>query len=215
MIISYFFNFVNSDTVKLSQNEFFAHGKIGPDFSRITVLFDGDERNKEQLVDQLYKLPDVCSIKEFDREESISRELLLIKIKNELENRHEVLSAIQIFGSEPEIMAEAAKRISDMGIADILDINMGMNGIDEKDMMLQSIYEVTTTVDCPLCIDSSYVDVIEAALRIYPGRALINSISLETEKIEKLLPIAKKYGAMFNFSSTFVKKFIFLIYQKL
>lgn len=81
--------------------------------------------------------------------------------------------------------------------AQILDINMGMNGIDEKEMMLRTIYEVTTTVDCPLCIDSSHVDIIEEALRIYPGRALINSISLEKEKIEKLLPVAKKYGAMF------------------
>ena len=81
--------------------------------------------------------------------------------------------------------------------ASILDINMGMNGIDEKEMMLRTIYEVTSTVDCPLCIDSSHVDIIEAALRIYPGRALINSISLEKEKFEKLLTIAKKYGAMF------------------
>lgn len=81
--------------------------------------------------------------------------------------------------------------------ASILDINMGMNGIDEKEMMLRTIYEVTSTVDCPLCIDSSHVDIIETALRIYPGRALINSISLEKEKFEKLLPIAKKYGAMF------------------
>lgn len=81
--------------------------------------------------------------------------------------------------------------------ADILDINMGMNGIDEKEMMLRTVYEVTSTVDLPLCIDSSHVDIIEAALRIYPGRALINSISMEKEKIEKLLPIAKKYGAMF------------------
>ena len=81
--------------------------------------------------------------------------------------------------------------------AQILDINMGMNGIDEKEMMLSAIYEVTSAVDCPLCIDSSHVDIIEEALRIYPGRALINSISLETEKIDKLLPIAKKYGAMF------------------
>ncbi len=79
----------------------------------------------------------------------------------------------------------------------ILDVNMGMNGIDEKQMMLETIYEVTGTVDCPLSIDSSHVDIIEAALRIYPGRALINSISYEKEKFEKLLPIAKKYGAMF------------------
>ena len=81
--------------------------------------------------------------------------------------------------------------------ADILDINMGMNGIDEKERMLQAIYEVTRRTNVPLCIDSSYVEVVEAALRIYPGRALINSISLEKEKFETLIPIAKKYGAMF------------------
>lgn len=81
--------------------------------------------------------------------------------------------------------------------ADILDINMGTNGIDEKEMMVNAIYEVSRVANVPLCIDSSHVDVIEAALRIYPGRALINSISFEKEKMEKLLPIAKKYGAMF------------------
>ena len=81
--------------------------------------------------------------------------------------------------------------------AHILDINMGTNGIDEKEMMLKAISKVTMVSSLPLCIDTSYVEVMEAALRAYPGRALINSISLETEKIEKLLPLAKKYGAMF------------------
>lgn len=95
-----------------------------------------------------------------------------------------------------DLVRKMAREQEENGAA-ILDINMGMNGIDEKQMMLETIYEVTGTVDCPLCIDSSHVDIIEAALRIYPGRALINSISLEKEKFEKLLPIAKKYGAMF------------------
>lgn len=81
--------------------------------------------------------------------------------------------------------------------ADILDINVGMNGIDEKETMLQVINHVTMISNIPLAIDSSKIDVLEAALRIYPGRALINSISLESEKFEKLIPIAKKYGAMF------------------
>ncbi len=81
--------------------------------------------------------------------------------------------------------------------ADILDINMGMSGIDEKEMMIKTVNEVTGVVDVPLSIDSSHVNVIEAALRVYPGRALINSISLEKEKFEKLIPLAKKYGAMF------------------
>lgn len=90
-------------------------------------------------------------------------------------------------------MAEEQER---QGAA-ILDINVGMNGIDEDAMMQKVIYEVTNSVNLPLCIDSSHVDIIEHALRIYPGRALINSISLEKEKFERLLPIAKKYGAMF------------------
>ena len=81
--------------------------------------------------------------------------------------------------------------------AQILDVNMGMSGIDEKAMMLRAIEEISGVTSLPLSLDSSYVEVLEAALRYYPGRALINSISLESEKFEKLLPIAAKYGAMF------------------
>ena len=81
--------------------------------------------------------------------------------------------------------------------ARILDINMGTNGIDEKQMMLTAIEEVSLVTKLPLCIDTSFPEIMEAALRIYPGRALINSISCEKEKLEALLPIAKKYGAMF------------------
>lgn len=80
--------------------------------------------------------------------------------------------------------------------AKVLDINMGMNGIDELDMMKKAIYEVTSVTDLPLCIDSSHIDVIEAALRIYPGRALINSIPYEEKKCRPLMRIAAKYGAM-------------------
>ncbi|MCM1101991.1 MAG: homocysteine S-methyltransferase family protein [Clostridium sp.] len=81
--------------------------------------------------------------------------------------------------------------------AQILDINMGMSGIDEKAMMLRVLEEVSGVTNLPLALDSSHVEVLEAALRRYPGRALINSISYEKEKFERLLPIAAKYGAMF------------------
>lgn len=94
------------------------------------------------------------------------------------------------------LVEEMAEQQEEMG-AHILDINMGTNGIDEKEMMLKTISKVTMVSSLPLCIDTSYVEVMEAALRAYPGRALINSISLEKEKVEKLLPLAKKYGAMF------------------
>ena len=81
--------------------------------------------------------------------------------------------------------------------AKVLDINMGMSGINEKASMLRALEEVSGVTNLPLSLDSSYVEVLEAALRHYPGRALVNSVSLETEKFEKLLPIVAKYGAMF------------------
>ena len=81
--------------------------------------------------------------------------------------------------------------------ASILDINVGMSGIDEKAMMLTVMEEVTSITDLPLCLDTSSAEVMEAVLRRYPGRALMNSISLEKGKAEVFLPIAKKYGAMF------------------
>ncbi|MDE6434025.1 MAG: homocysteine S-methyltransferase family protein [Lachnospiraceae bacterium] len=95
-----------------------------------------------------------------------------------------------------DMVVRFAEEQEEKGAA-VLDINMGTNGIDEDEMMQKAVYEVTSVSNLPLCIDSSYVEVIEHALRIYPGRALINSISLEKEKFEKLLPIARKYGAMF------------------
>ena len=102
----------------------------------------------------------------------------------------------QLRQGQLDLVVEMAEEQVEKG-ARILDVNMGMNGIDEKEMMLKAVQELTMTVDVPLSIDSSYVEVVEQALRIYPGRALINSISLETEKFEKLIPIARKYGAMF------------------
>ena len=95
-----------------------------------------------------------------------------------------------------EMVLEFAAQQEEKG-ASILDVNMGMSGVDEKELMLKAIEELSMATNLPLSIDSSYVEVCEAALRRYPGRALLNSISLEQEKIEKLLPIAKKYGAMF------------------
>lgn len=102
----------------------------------------------------------------------------------------------QLREGELDLVGEMAESQVEAGAA-VLDVNMGMNGIDEKEMMQRVVNELTILTDIPLSIDSSYVDVIEAALRIYPGRALINSISMETEKLKRLLPVARKYGAMF------------------
>ena len=69
-------------------------------FSRITVVFDGEDIKKQQLVNQLYKLPDVCSIKEFGDDDSVSCELLLIKMANNSETREEIWAAASAFGAD-------------------------------------------------------------------------------------------------------------------
>jgi len=67
------------------------------EFSRITILFDGEDNTKRQLVDQLYKLPDVCSITEIDHENSVTCELLLIKMQNDPATRDDIRAAAEAF----------------------------------------------------------------------------------------------------------------------
>ena len=70
------------------------------DTSRITVTFDGEELKKQQLINQLYKLPDVCSIRELTSENSVSSELLLIKMQNDPATRDDIRTAAEAFGAK-------------------------------------------------------------------------------------------------------------------
>ena len=81
--------------------------------------------------------------------------------------------------------------------ADLLDVNIGVPNIDEQSTIKNIMHLLSTVTELPLVIDSSNINTIETALRQYPGRALINSISGEPDKIDRLLPLAAKYGAMF------------------
>ena len=83
----------NIDALTVSETE-------SPDYSRITVIFDGDAASKKQLVEQLYKLPEVCSIKELDSENAVSSELLLIKMENSAETREEIRSAAEAYDAK-------------------------------------------------------------------------------------------------------------------
>lgn len=102
----------------------------------------------------------------------------------------------QLREGNPEMVLNFAQEQEECGAA-VLDVNVGMSGINEKELMLSLINEITMNSSLPLSIDSSHVDVLEAALRRYPGRALVNSVSYEKIKFETLLPVVKKYGAMF------------------
>ena len=80
--------------------------------------------------------------------------------------------------------------------ADILDINVGVPGIDEAEMMEKTIRAVTAVCDLPLQIDSTDPEVVSRALRIYPGRAILNSVNGDPASLETILPVVAKYGAM-------------------
>lgn len=81
--------------------------------------------------------------------------------------------------------------------AHILDVNVGMPDFDEKTAMKNVIEKLSAQAKLPLCIDSSKTDVIEMALRHYPGRALVNSVSTKTASMDALLPVVKRYQPMF------------------
>lgn len=83
----------NIDALTVSETE-------SPDYSRITVLFDGEDSTKQQLIDQLYKLPDVCSIRELHGDDSVSCELLLIKMQNDPETRAEIRDAADAYDAK-------------------------------------------------------------------------------------------------------------------
>jgi 5-methyltetrahydrofolate--homocysteine methyltransferase len=93
-----------------------------------------------------------------------------------------------------DYIIERAIEQADAG-ADILDINVGLPGIDEPAMMREVVTAVQGMVSLPLQIDSSNIEAIEAGLRACNGRAIVNSVNGDEEKLKTILPIVHKYGA--------------------
>ena len=81
--------------------------------------------------------------------------------------------------------------------AHILDVNVGLPGTDEMTLMKGALETLSVRAKLPLCVDSSNIDVIEQALRVYPGRALVNSMSTKAEHLSSLLPLIARYQPMF------------------
>jgi len=81
------------------------------------------------------------------------------------------------------------------GGADMLDINMGVPLTDEADLLSRAIKLVQSRTDLPVCIDSSVVEALDAGLAAYEGKALVNSVTGEQERLAEILPLVKRYGA--------------------
>jgi 5-methyltetrahydrofolate--homocysteine methyltransferase len=79
--------------------------------------------------------------------------------------------------------------------AHMLDVNAGIPAIDEPALLVATIKAVTEVSDLPICIDSSVMEALEAALAAYEGKALVNSVTAEDERMDRILPLVKKHGA--------------------
>ncbi len=99
------------------------------------------------------------------------------------------LRAGDLSAIEKDVAAQVA------GGASILDVNMGVPLTDEPALLAKAIQLVQSRTDLPICIDSSVVEALEAGLSVYQGRALVNSITAEDERMELILPLVKKYDA--------------------
>lgn len=106
--------------------------------------------------------------------------------------KKKLAAALQAGDLEP-VRKEALAQVQ-VG-ADILDVNVGAGGVDEVILLPQAVQAVMGAVDVPLCLDSTDPKALEAALKVYPGKALINSVNGEERCLEKVLPLVKEYGA--------------------
>jgi 5-methyltetrahydrofolate--homocysteine methyltransferase len=79
--------------------------------------------------------------------------------------------------------------------ADMLDVNAGIPLVDEPELLQSMLRTVQDAVEVPICIDSSVISALEAGLSVYEGRALVNSVTAEDERLEEILPLVARYGA--------------------
>jgi 5-methyltetrahydrofolate--homocysteine methyltransferase len=79
--------------------------------------------------------------------------------------------------------------------ADVLDINAGIPLVDEPELLMSMIRTAQAAVDVPICIDSSVIEALEAGLSVYEGRALVNSVTAEDDRLQEILPLVARHGA--------------------
>ena len=104
-----------------------------------------------------------------------------------------VLAAEMKAGRMDRVKADAIAQAA--AGAHMLDVNAGIPAIDEPALLVATIKAVSEVSNLPICIDSSVMEALEAALAAYEGKALVNSVTAEDERMDRILPLVRKYGA--------------------
>ena len=96
-------------------------------------------------------------------------------------------------GNLEMVQSEALKQVEEG--AQILDVNVGVSGIDEPNVLQEAVRAIGEVTEVPLCIDSALPEALEAGLKAYKGKALVNSVNGEKHKLDQILPLVKANGA--------------------
>ena len=96
-------------------------------------------------------------------------------------------------GDLSRVEIDVAQQVA--GGAMVLDVNMGTPLADEAELMVQAVKLIQRLTDLPLCLDSSIIEVLDAGLAAYEGKALVNSVTAEDERLEAILPLVARHGA--------------------
>ncbi len=122
-----------------------------------------------------------------------SRPLIIIGERINPTGRKKLAESLEN-GNLDLVRSEAIRQVEEG--AHILDVNVGVSGIDEPKMLKEAILAIQEVTDVPLCIDSALPKALEAGLNAYKGKALVNSVNGERHKLEEVLPLVKKHGAV-------------------
>jgi 5-methyltetrahydrofolate--homocysteine methyltransferase len=123
---------------------------------------------------------------------SSTRPTVLIGERINPTGKKKLAAALQS-GDMAAIQTEAIAQVQDG--ADILDVNVGVPGLDETILLPKAVLAIMDVVDVPLCLDSHNPRALEAAIKVYRGKPLINSVNGETRSMQEILPVVKEYGA--------------------
>ena len=129
-----------------------------------------------------------------DRQVTIGGDKPFVMIGEKINPTGNKKLAAALLNGDLDIVGRLAERQVAWG-AEVLDLNVGVPGLDEVSMITTVVRLVASTVDVPLCIDSGNAEILEAGLRACPGKPLVNSVSAEQKQLDSILPVAKDRGA--------------------
>jgi len=175
------------ENVKIALQTAAEYGKIAGKRSSTTKpwVFSGAEKGQPPVETHVRSATKTVTI-------GPSRPLIIIGERINPTGRSRLAQALEA-GDLDLVRSEALSQVRQG--ADILDVNVGVSGIDEPGMLKQAVLAVQEVTDCPLCIDSALPEALSEGLSVCKGKPLVNSVNGEAHKLEQVLPLVKKYGA--------------------